>query len=62
MVEKKPARYVQTIVQAEADQSFTFRSPDDGKLDYLLIYLWDRTDKTPKSVWTPMDVYREAIK
>jgi len=45
----------------EAGQPFTFRSPVKGTLDYLLVYLWDRTEQTPKSLWTPMDVYREAV-
>ena len=61
MVVKKPGRYVHSRVKVEAGQPLTFRSPSDGKLDYLLMYLWDRTAKTPKSVWAPMDVYREAI-
>jgi hypothetical protein len=46
---------------ARAGQPFTFRSPADGTLDYVLVYLWDRAPQTPKSLWTPMDVYREAI-
>lgn len=47
--------------ELEAGQPFTFRAPLKGTLDYLLVYLWERTDATPKSVWTPMDVYREAV-
>jgi len=58
---KIPARTFHSRVKMEADQPFTFRSPVKGTLDYLLIYLWDRTEKTPKSLWTPMDVYREAV-
>ena len=56
-----PARYLHKRVQVKAGQPFTFRSPVKGKLDYVLVYLWDRTDQTPKSLFTPMDVYREAV-
>jgi hypothetical protein len=54
-------RYVQTRVKADAGQPFTFRSPAKARLDYVMVYLWDRTERTPASLWTPMDVYREAI-
>lgn len=60
VAEKSPPRLFHSRVKMEADQPFTFHSPVKGTLDYLLMYLWDRTDKTPKSVWTPMDVYRET--
>jgi hypothetical protein len=30
-------------------------------LDYLVIYMYDRTGSTPAEVTTPMDIYREAI-
>lgn len=59
--EKTPARLLHSRVQMEAGQPFTFRRPVKGTLDYLLVYLWDRTDKTTKTLWTPMDVYRETI-
>jgi len=42
--------------------SFSFKSPASGKLEYVVFYLYDRTDETPKNIWTPMDIYREAIK
>ena len=60
-IERTPSRLLHSRVQVEPGQPFTFRSPGDGKLDYVLLYLWDRTAKTPRSVWTPMDVYRQAI-
>ncbi|MCK4626248.1 MAG: hypothetical protein KAV00_13100, partial [Phycisphaerae bacterium] len=40
---------------------FVFKSPATGWLEYVVVYLYDRTERTPKSVSTPMDVYREAI-
>jgi len=56
-------RYIHKRVQIDkAGQAFVFRSPREGILDYILVYLWDRTEKTPKLLWTPMDVYRRAIK
>jgi len=48
-------------VKMVAGQPFSFRSPLKGTLDYLLVYLWERTDATPQGVWTPMDVYCEAV-
>jgi hypothetical protein len=30
-------------------------------LEYLITYLYQRTDETPSDVSTPMDFYREAI-
>jgi len=41
--------------------SLSFDSPATGKLEYVLFYFYDRTDETPKHIWTPMDIYREAI-
>ena len=61
VAEMTPARNFHSRVEMEVGQPFTFRSTGKGKLDYLLMYLWDRSDKTPKSVWTPMDVYGETI-
>jgi hypothetical protein len=68
MVARLENRFVHSIVEMDTGQSFTFKpptrlnyDPPRWNLDYLLMYLWDRTDKTPKSLWTPMDVYREAI-
>ena len=40
---------------------FTFTSKVDGKLDYLLMYLFDRNKDTPENIYTPLDVYRQAI-
>ncbi len=53
--------YTQTIVQTGTDGKFTFRSPVSGTLEYLLMYLYDRTDKTPGNISTPMDIYRQGI-
>lgn len=50
-----------TVEIKKAGEKFTFKSPVAGTLDYLLIYLYDRTENTPKGVFTPMGVYREAI-
>ena len=61
VAEKSPPRAFHSRVKMEAAQPFTFRSPVKGTLDYLLMYLWDRTEKTPATVWTPMDVYRETV-
>ena len=44
-----------------AGTPLTFTCPAAGKLEYLILYLYDRTDKTPREVGTPMDIYREAI-
>jgi len=55
-------RYIHERVKIdEAGQPFTFRSPMQGMLDYIFVYLWDRTENTPESLFTPMDVYREVI-
>ncbi|MDY7009574.1 MAG: carbohydrate binding domain-containing protein [Planctomycetota bacterium] len=53
--------YYSTVEITEPGEKFTFKSPVAGTLDYLLIYLNDRTENTPKGVFTPMGVYREAI-
>ena len=51
-----------TITRADtAEADFTFTSPVSGKLEYLVMYLYDRTEETPKDISTPMDVYRETI-
>jgi hypothetical protein len=55
-------RYVHTRVKiAKAGEPLVFRSPAAGMLDYVVVYLWDRTEQTPRSLWTSMDVYREAV-
>ncbi len=60
--EAEIGRYVQQRVRIDKPgQPFTFRSPVEGILDYILVHLWDRTQQTPKALWTPMDVYRETI-
>ena len=68
MVARLENRFIHSVVEADAQEAFTFKppaareyEPTKWHLDYLLVYLWDRTDKTPKGLWTPMDVYREAI-
>ena len=48
-------------VTVEAGDHFTFTSPRDGTLDYLVIYMYDRTGSTPADVYTPMDIYRQTI-
>ncbi len=42
-------------------KTLTFKPLADGKLEYVIIYLYDRTKDTAKGVYTPMDIYREAI-
>jgi len=55
-------RYVHSRVEIrEAGEEFTFQSETGGLLDYVLVYLWDRTPTARPSVYTPMDVYREAV-
>lgn len=62
VVGRLAGRYVHTRVKiAKAGEPIVFRSPSAGTLDYILAYLWDRTDGTPRLFWTPMDVHREAI-
>jgi hypothetical protein len=54
--------YTNTIVVKQgAENRFTFTSPVEGELEYVIMYLYDRTDETPKGLHTPMDIYREAI-
>ena len=48
-------------VTVNQGENFTFTSPIDGFLDYLVMYMIDRTDNTPTEVFTPMDIYRETI-
>jgi len=50
-----------TIATADtASPSLTFASPATGTLEYVLFYLYDRTDGTPKHIWTPMDICRDT--
>ena len=54
-------RYIhQRVEVTDVGQAFRFKMPFDGFLDYIMVYLWDRSDETPETVWTPMDVYRET--
>jgi hypothetical protein len=52
--------YLSEVI-VNAGDHFTFTSPRGGTLDYLVIYMYDRTGSTPAEVTTPMDIYREAI-
>jgi len=62
LVARLDGRYVHSRVEIrEAGQEFIFQSETGGLLDYVLVYLWDRTPTARPSVFTPMDVYREAI-
>lgn len=45
-----------------ASTSITFDSPATGKLEYVLFYLHDRTEETPKDIFTPTDIYHEVIR
>lgn len=61
-------RFIHSLVEMDAGEAFSFTppkrkeyEPDRWHLDYLLVYLWDRTDETPQGVWTPMDVYQQVI-
>ena len=56
---KFPAEYFTKDVY---DGKFTFKSPKDGWLDYVIMYMYDRTKDTPKDVFTPMDQYRWTMK
>ena len=56
---KFPAEYFTKDVY---DGKFTFKSPKDGRLDYVIMYMYDRTKDTPKDVFTPMDQYRWTMK
>ena len=54
------AYYSQQVVMDKGDE-FVFVCPVVGKLEYIILYLYDRTEKTPPEVGTPMDIYREPI-
>lgn len=53
--------YYTSEVNVAAGQHLSFTSPVDGTLEYIVMYLYDRTDDTPPDITTPMDVYRESI-
>lgn len=56
---KFPAKYFSKVV---SDGKFTFKSPKDGWLDYVIMYMYDRTKDTPANILTPMDQYRWTMK
>lgn len=47
--------------QQTTTDTLTFPAPASGKLRYLIFYLYDRTEETPSSVWTPTDIYRGCM-
>ena len=51
------------FAEAVVDQgeNFTFTSPVNGTLEYIVMYMIDRTEETPPEVYTPMDIYKETI-
>jgi len=49
-----------TVAQVSST-SLTFDSPATGELEYVVFYLYDRTEETPKQVWTPMDICRGVM-
>lgn len=61
--EERPgkSRYYSQQVEASAGSALTFTCPVSGKLEVLILYLYDRTEETPPEVGTPMDIYRETI-
>lgn len=68
MVARLENQYIHSLVEMDAGEAFTFTPPPkkdyepaEWHLDYLMVYLWDRTDETPEGVWTLMDVYEEAV-
>lgn len=42
-------------------KELTFKAPSGGKLEYVVFYIYDRTEETPESLWTIRDIYRDAI-
>ncbi len=42
-------------------KELTFKPPASGNLEYVVFYLYDRTDETPKDVFTIMDIYRQSL-
>jgi hypothetical protein len=67
---KFPAKYFtwdvnvgKSTLEAPTDNGkLAFKSPIDGVLDYVIMYMYDRTKDTPKDILTPMDQYRWTIK
>ncbi len=54
-----PAQYFSRDVY---DGNFTFTSPIGGNLDYIVMYMYDRTEDTPAEILTPMDQHRWTMK
>jgi len=50
-----------TVEIRKPGEHFTFKSPVKGTLDYLLMYMLDRTERTGPDVFTPMEIYRQAV-
>jgi hypothetical protein len=50
-----------TKADVAAKKTFTFTSKVGGELDYVLMYLRERNDDTPKNVYGVMDAYKGAI-
>ncbi len=65
LVTRINGRYYTIPVTIAAEETpsttLTFDSPATGNLEYVIFYLYDRTEETPERLWTPMDVYRETI-
>ncbi|NQT54215.1 right-handed parallel beta-helix repeat-containing protein [bacterium] len=62
VVARLDGRYVHSRVEVRrAGEKFAFQSHAGGLLDYVLVYLWDRTPDARPSIYAPMDVYGEAI-
>jgi len=53
--------YYTSELNVAAGRRLSFTSPVDGTLEYIIMYLYDRTGDTPPDITTPMDVYRESI-
>ncbi len=46
-------------INVNTGDHFTFTSPRSGTLEYLVMYMFDRTADTPFNIITPMDVHKE---
>lgn len=53
-----PAAYFSKDV---TDGDFSFTAPAAGWLDYVIMYMYDRTADTPAGIYTPLDVHRAAL-
>ena len=54
----KPHEPVTVTAAQTASIMLTFDSPVTGMLEYVLFYLYERTEETPKRTWTPGDIYQ----